>query len=230
MPFPGFSSPLFDRLQLWDDRVPERDGAWQMAVDEALLAGPGPDPVLRIYRWTEPTLSFGYFLPYEAALKLRHTGEAMVRRWTGGGFVHHAGAFTWTLVVPRSDAFCALRPAMSYAGLHTGLAVALEAAGLGPVTVVPPESPAPGGGLCAGMPAPGDVMKNGRKIAGAGQRRTRSGVLHQGVIFLPETELPASFPDLLAKALAREVQPFLAESLGGIPLARYLDPGWLMKH
>lgn len=115
MPFAGFSSPLFARLQLWDDRTLARDGAWQMAVDEALLARAGPDPVLRIYRWAEPTLSFGYFLPCEAALKLRHTGEAMVRRWTGGGFVHHAGAFTWTLVVPRSDAFCALRPAMSYA-------------------------------------------------------------------------------------------------------------------
>lgn len=73
-------------------------------------------------------------------------------------------------------------------------------------------------------------MKNGRKIAGAGQRRTRSGVLHQGVIFLPETDLPSGFPSQLAQALAREVQPFLAESLGGIPLARYLDPGWLMKH
>ena len=38
-------------------------GAWNMAVDEWLLqtAGDRTSPVLRFYRWTEPTLSLGYF-------------------------------------------------------------------------------------------------------------------------------------------------------------------------
>ena len=221
-------APLLAALRLWDDRLPARDGAWNMAVDEALLTSrPGAaGPVLRVYRWDRPTLSFGYFLPEAQAQAARQPGEAMVRRWTGGGLVHHAGAFTWTLVVPQGEAFCRVRPAESYAQLHGALARALSVAGLGPVSVVPAASAAPTGGLCAEAPAPGDVLRRGRKFAGAGQRRTREGLLHQGVLFLPEAQLPADFPVQLAAALAGEVTLFRAEWAAPAPVARYSDPAW----
>ena len=60
--------------------------AFNMALDEALLeAMPRLQrPVLRLYGWTEPAATFGYFQKYaevERATKLR----PLIRRPTGGG-------------------------------------------------------------------------------------------------------------------------------------------------
>ena len=54
----GNLSPL-PELVLWRDPV-ARSGEEAMAVDEALL-GWGRKPVLRAYRWAEPTVTYGYF-------------------------------------------------------------------------------------------------------------------------------------------------------------------------
>ena len=136
-------------LRLWDDRARAGSGAWNMAVDEALLTGMAhsPVPVLRIYRWERPTLSFGYFLPLAEALAALSHGETLIRRWTGGGLVHHAAAVTWSLVVPHAEAFCRLRPGQSYAQLHLALAHALCGMGLQEISVVPAEAAAPTGPL-----------------------------------------------------------------------------------
>lgn len=215
-------------LRLWDDRARAGSGAWNMAVDEALLAGmaDSPVPVLRVYRWDRPTLSFGYFLSQTEALAALSFGETLIRRWTGGGLVHHAEALTWSLVVPQAEAFCRLRPGPSYAQLHLALAHALRGMGLGGITVVPAEAAAPTGGLCAEAPAPGDVLWHGRKIAGAGQRRTRQGLLHQGVIFLAEPELAPDFPERLARELAGTVTRFTPDLHQKVPLARYGNALW----
>ena len=57
---------------------------------------------------------------------------------------------------------------------------------------------------CFANPVRDDVMLLGRKIAGAAQRRTRGGFLHQGSIQLPG--LDESFRERFAAALAPEVQ------------------------
>ncbi|MES2470219.1 MAG: hypothetical protein V4675_23200 [Verrucomicrobiota bacterium] len=215
-------------LRLWDDRARAGSGAWNMAVDEALLTGmaDSPVPVLRVYRWDRPTLSFGYFLPQAAALAALSPGETLIRRWTGGGLVHHAEALTWSLVVPHTEAFYRLRPGLSYAQLHQALALALRGMGLERIAVVPAEAAAPTGGLCAEAPAPGDVLWHDRKIAGAGQRRTRQGLLHQGVIFLAEQDLAADFPERLARELAGNVTRFSQALDQEVPLARYENTLW----
>ncbi len=215
-------------LRLWDDRARPGSGAWNMAVDEALLMGMAdtPVPVLRVYRWDRPTLSFGYFLPQAEAVAALSPGETLIRRWTGGGLVHHAAAVTWSLVVPQAEAFCRLRPGQSYAQLHQALAHSLDKMGLEGISVVPAESPAPQGGLCAEAPAPGDVLWHGRKIAGAGQRRTRQGLLHQGVIFLAEPDLPPDLPERLARELAGDVTRFTPSADQEVPLARYENTLW----
>ena len=218
----------FAALRLWDDRARAGSGAWNMAVDEALLMGmaDSPLPVLRVYRWDRPTLSFGYFLPQAEALAALFPGETLIRRWTGGGLVHHAHAVTWSLVAPHTEGFCRLRPGPSYAQLHLALAHALLGMGLQGISVVPGEATAPPGGLCAEAPAPGDVMRHGRKIAGAGQRRTRQGLLHQGVIFLAEPELAPDFPDRLTRELAGDVTRFTPALDQEVPLARYENALW----
>lgn len=215
-------------LRLWDDRTRAGSGVWNMAVDEALLMGMAdtPMPVLRVYRWDRPTLSFGYFLPQAEALAAFSPGETLIRRWTGGGLVHHADAVTWSLVVPHTEPFCRLRPGQSYAQLHQALAHVMRGMGLEGISVVPAGAPVPPGGLCAEAPAPGDVLWRGRKIAGAGQRRTRQGLLHQGVIFLAEPELAPDFPDRLARELAGDVTRFTPALDQEVPLARYENALW----
>ena len=215
-------------LRLWDDRARAGSGAWNMAVDESLLTGmaDSPLPVLRVYRWDRPTLSFGYFLPQAEALAALSPGETLIRRWTGGGLVHHAAAVTWSLVMPHTEAFCRLRPGPSYAQLHLALAHALCGLGLQGISVVPAEAAAPTGGLCAEAPAPGDVLRHGRKLAGAGQRRTRQGLLHQGVIFLAEQDLVPHFPERLARELAGNVTRFTPDPDQEVPLARYENTLW----
>jgi lipoate-protein ligase A len=215
-------------LRLWDDRARAGSGAWNMAVDEALLTGMAhsPVPVLRIYRWERPTLSFGYFLPLAEALAALSPGETLIRRWTGGGLVHHAAAVTWSLVMPHTEAFCRLRMGSSYLQLHLALAHALCGMGLQGISVVPAEAAAPTGGLCAEAPAPGDLLRYGRKLAGAGQRRTRQGLLHQGVIFLAEQDLVPDFPERLARVLAGDVTCFSPALIKEIPLTRYENEHW----
>ena len=218
-------------LRLWDDCDVARPGAVNMAIDEALLSEAVRlgGAILRLYRWERPTLSFGYFLTQAEAQAARRPGEEMVRRWTGGGLVHHEATVTWTLVVPGADDFYRLRPPESYAVLHTAVAACLTNMLMGGVGVVPAVVKAPAGGLCAEVPAPGDLIWQGRKIAGAGQRRTRLGLLHQGVIFLPEARLGGTFPDRLASSLAEAVVAFTPPGAWNIPVARYADPAWNAK-
>jgi lipoate-protein ligase A len=77
----------------------------------------------------------------------------------------------------------ALRNALSIQGLRAELAPAAEAA----VSDFNNSSRADRGysrHLCFANPVSADVMIDSRKIAGAAQRRTRAGLLHQGSIQL----------------------------------------------
>ena len=75
------------------------NGAWNMAVDEAVLQavneGVSPE-TLRFYRWAEPTISLGYFQSFaeldEQAQPVRNL--AVVRRQTGGGAILHDDEIT----------------------------------------------------------------------------------------------------------------------------------------
>jgi lipoyl(octanoyl) transferase len=191
---------LFDRLSLWTDPTP-RDGPAQMACDEALLAQ-ACSPVLRVFCWTEPWVSIGYFVPWGAAEATR-PGWPVCRRWTGGGVVVHDGDFTFSLVAPRSEPWSVLRPGESYRLLHLALESALQAAGCEAVLF---EGPAQGAAACFAGPVRYDLVDGTRKVAGGAQRRTKRGLLHQGSVRQPGLE--AGFGQLLAATLAAETEPW----------------------
>lgn len=219
--------PLFSTVQLLDARSAPGEAAWNMAADEALLATV-TTPVLRIYRWVRPAFSFGYFLPVADAQAAAGERE-IVRRWTGGGMVPHGDDFTWSLIVPAGEPAARMRPAASYAAIHSALAQALLGAGIR-IEQVPADAAAPAGGLCFTAPAPGDLLIGGRKIAGAGQRRTRLGLLHQGSVCGPP--LPDDFPQRLADSLARNAVSFPESQFPGaateaLVAARYGTREWL---
>jgi lipoate-protein ligase A len=218
---------LFTALALLDERDAPGEPAWNMAMDESLL-GCVAAPALRVYRWREPALTFGYFLRLTDARKAAG-GRPVMRRWTGGGMVEHGQDFTWSLIVPATCAVHRMRPLASYGAIHAAVAEAMEVAGI-PVHQVSLDTPAPAGGLCMAAPAPGDLLWRDRKVAGAGQRRSRLGLLHQGTI--GDVSLPEDFPARLAASLSDTVTPFppecrpvtMAESL---VTTRYGTPEWL---
>ncbi len=195
-----YEGQLFSNLQLWLDPEP-RDGAMNMALDEALLEHT-TEPVLRVYRWAQPTVSIGYGLDM-ATLAHPLPAWPVVRRWTGGGVVLHDTDFTYSLIIPASDPWAQTRPIESYRELHYWLAVALRDAGHGACRLATEEDRKEGA-VCFQAPAVHDVVRHGEKLAGAGQRRSRHGLLHQGSV--RGVVLDAAFWHEWAAALAAVVQ------------------------
>ncbi len=212
---------MFSSLWCLHDFEP-RSGPLNMALDETILdfAAETARPVLRIYCWAEPFVSIGYFDSIEIAER-QFPRRPLVRRWTGGGAVDHASDFTFTLAVPVTEMLSRWPAARRYAEIHAAVAAALAQLGVatecvGRTRAVPPgSSPEP----CFAAPVPGDlVSRDGAKMVGGAQRRTRAGVLHQGSI-----QAPASGLDL--KSLA----PALAAAFGHERHTLSLNADWLER-
>lgn len=213
---------LLSRLDLYLDDTPH-EGALNMAIDEVLLRTT-ESPALRVYRWAEPAVSFGYFGRHRE-VAARWPGRALVRRWTGGGEVPHGEDFTYTLAVPASHPFAKYAVRDSYCTVHQALAALLPGAAL----AIADEGDAP---ACFARPVVDDVLIAGRKVAGAAQRRGRHGLLHQGSV----QGIPW-VPDLavqLARRLAQETIPhpfpesLLAEA-NLVASEKYATPAWLQR-
>jgi len=216
--------PWLSELFFFDDLVPH-GAPLNMAIDEALLGGI-PGPVLRVYRWERPAVSFGYFERW-APIRLAHPDREPVRRWTGGGIVLHGEDLTYSLLIP-SAAGLAGPAAATYALVHGALCAALADAGIPAATAsvsVEKISEA-----CFENPVRHDVLVHGRKVAGAAQRRTRAGLIHQGSI--QGLALPPGFGSLFAARLAAQVHE---QSFDVIPTAeilsaeKYGTAAWLAK-
>ncbi len=171
-----------------------------MALDEVLLQSTHV-AILRFYRWREPTVSLGYFGKLAEARAFA-AGRAMVRRWTGGGIVPHGNDLTYSLILPVTAPARALSSRALYQQIHTTIAQCLARSGLR-TTLASGNAPRCSD-ACFANPVRADVMLNGHKIAGAAQRRTRAGLLHQGSIQLTDGE--AMLRQDLAAALADEVE------------------------
>ncbi len=205
---------VIETLSLWVD--PERrPGPEAMAVDEWLLEN-SCAPVLRVYQWDGCWGSLGYFGKIGDAASA-FPGLEWVRRWTGGGIVDHRADWTYTVVAPAGTALAGMRGAESYRAIHAALSEAL--AGEGFQASLSDGASANGAASCFENPVGHDLVdERGRKIAGAGQRRGRFGLLHQGSLALP-CDADAS----LSRAMC------LADALGGTWSGGDFDPpaGWI---
>ena len=169
---------IFVALDVYHDHTPH-SVAMNMAIDEALLEY-AANPVVRFYRWQSPALSFGYFGRFSDVVSYQRERD-LVRRWTGGGIVFHGNDLTYSIVIPASEAVFGEQSTSIYEKIHHALCDVLVEAGhpalLGTETGV--NDP---GYNCFANPVRADVLINGRKVAGAAQRRTRRGLLQQGSI------------------------------------------------
>lgn len=179
---------IFEKLELWLDPVP-RPGPEAMAVDEWLL-DTATWPVLRVYHWQGQWGSLGYFGSVQSA-RDAFPGLDLVRRWSGGGMVDHRSDWTYSLVVPRGHPLAESRGAESYRSIHLCLMAALEDEGItGKLSNGDDQT---GAGLCFLNPVDHDLVDpHGRKIAGAGQRRSLRGLLHQGSVAVASCSFEAS--------------------------------------
>jgi lipoate-protein ligase A len=183
---------LFRTLEVFHDQA-SHSAAMNMAIDEAMLESTTA-PLIRFYHWQSPALSFGYFGRFADVAS--HRGERdLVRRWTGGGIVFHGNDLTYSLMIPANHVVFAESSAAIYQKVHSALVDALAetgqrgiVAGGGdpgswPVSSVSAKTGIRDAGYgCFANPVRADVMMNGRKVAGAAQRRTRRGLLQQGSI------------------------------------------------
>ncbi|HTH21614.1 MAG TPA: lipoate--protein ligase family protein, partial [Nitrososphaeraceae archaeon] len=77
-----------------------------MALDEVLLNNciDGSEPILRLYGWSPPCVSVGYFQSIEEEVNLdrcSQLGVDVVRRMTGGGAVLHEFELTYSFITRK---------------------------------------------------------------------------------------------------------------------------------
>jgi lipoyl(octanoyl) transferase len=203
---------IFGSLNVCHDES-SRSAAANMAIDEALLET-AEIPTIRFYKWDHPALSFGYFGKFIEVAS--HAAERdLVRRWTGGGIVLHGDDLTYSIVIPAADPAFSESPMSIYAEIHASVCRALAASGqnaeLAGVAALYERRPEINSAVvdrrynkdaCFDNPVRADVLSNGRKVAGAAQRRTRRGLLQQGSI--QGVDLTKNFADQFAMELCSE--------------------------
>ena len=218
---------MFSELVVLDDPTP-RPGPLNMAIDEVLL-GRARSAILRFYRWSAPSVSFGYFVSFSEACEIA-SNRATVRRWTGGGIVSHGEDLTYSIMIgSRDDAF-ALASKIIYQRVHLALGSALREIGI--VSALVQTEATKISDVCFANPVVSDVIENGRKIAGAAQRKTRGGLLHQGSI--QRENLDERFRNAFARLLGNRI---IAGSIGTdvlraaeeLAATKYATVDWLQR-
>lgn len=179
-----------------------------MAADEVLAAEAVAldRPLVRIYGWSEPTVSLGGFQRLTDALaSTTIAGLPLVRRPSGGGAIVHGTDLTYAVAVPRSHAWGG-DPQVLYDVFHESLAVELRERGV-TARRHPGRDRAAGDDerlLCFDRRARGDLVVqtaavgDGDKILGSAQRRLRGAVLQHGSLLLQPPPIPTvTHPGLL---------------------------------
>jgi lipoyl(octanoyl) transferase len=181
------------------------DGPMQMALDEVLL-GEILRPTLRIYAWSSPWVTFGYFQQI-GAVRESYPGLPVVRRWTGGGMVEHGEDLTFSLMIPSGERMAAESPSALYQGVHGNLACWIRAQVPMPVQLAGSDDLRTGAS-CFQAPVHDDLMLHGKKVLGGALRRSRGGVLYQGSLRIHDIPgwNPGIFsPDALATSLGKDM-------------------------
>ncbi len=187
---------------------PPAEGAWNMAVDEAILDGvrQGESPAtLRLYAWDPPCFSLGYAQSAADVDQtfLERAGWHLVRRPTGGRAILHTDELTYSVIGPPEDPRLAGSVLESYRCLSQALLHALHLLGIpaeaherppenpirsissplrSPDALCPPQphNPLTANPVCFEVPSNYEITVGGKKLVGSAQARRRNGVLQHG--------------------------------------------------
>jgi lipoate-protein ligase A len=163
--------------------------------------------ILHLYEWERESATFGYFVRPEDLLDLaevKKRGLDLARRPTGGGVVFHLWDLAFSVLVPSKSKLFSTNTLDNYNLVNRLVKEVVkeficvsEEIGLTPEDA--PFQDETCTHFCMARPTKYDVMLQGKKIAGAAQRKTKDGFLHQGTIALLRPD-----PELLGAVLPSE--------------------------
>ena len=168
--------------------------AANMRRDAELLeeAAKKTSPLLHFYEWEGDCATYGYFVEPEKYLNFEGVGKRnlnLARRPTGGGIVFHVWDMAFSVIVPSSCPEYSLNTLENYSFVNRAVLGAVKEfiqehsdfnltqedfLGMDPSCQH----------FCMAKPTKYDAIVGGRKVAGAAQRKTKGGFLHQGTISL----------------------------------------------
>ena len=192
--------------------TPPASGAWNMAVDEALLQAIGRGaslPVLRLYAWQPACLSLGQAQSFKDVdlPRLHAQGWQVVRRMTGGRAILHTDELTYSVIAPPDEPRVQGSVLESYSRLARALLAGVRTLGL-PVEMEANAAPAgpAAGPVCFEVPSAYEIVSAGKKLIGSAQARKREGVLQHGSLplygDLRRITQALVYPDEAARQLA----------------------------
>lgn len=184
---PRLSPPPIWRLLV----TPPATGAENMALDEALMdrARETGEWILRVYSWSQPTLSLGRNQAargrYDLA-RITELGLGLVRRPTGGRGLLHDHEITYSVTALAADAGDLSE---SYTHINQLLLEGLRLLGVQAEIAVPTtRKSAPDMSPCFDHPSAGELTLDGRKLAGSAQWRTGGALLQHGSILIADDQ------------------------------------------
>ncbi len=163
-----------------------------MAMDEAILFGiinKNDPPVIRVYDWDPPTVSFGYHQKINEHIlldKVKEYGFGLVRRPTGGRAVLHYDEVTYA-VISRTDGILAGSVLESYQKIGKVLLATLHEIGIDATMQdsMPSEKEQKTWvNPCFTSASKYEINYKGKKIIGSAQIRKGSALLQHGSILL----------------------------------------------
>jgi lipoate-protein ligase A len=200
---------------------PPYDGPLNMALDHALMARARRtgESVLRVYEWASPVLSLGRNQRARGVYddgELARRSVEVVRRPTGGrALLHHREVtYSVTAPAPATESLSA-----AYGRINALLLDALASLGV-PASLALPTEPSrvPWATPCFAEPAKGEIVVNGRKLAGSAQWRDDGALLQHGSIIVEDDQV--TIPLLMRESVEPAPPPAtLREILGRAPRA-----------
>ncbi len=167
---------------------PPAAGAWNMALDEAILESVVDHqalPTLRLYAWAPPCLSLGQAQPSSDVdlEELTARGWDLVRRPTGGRAILHTDEMTYSVAARLDEPRVAGSILESYRRLSGALLRGLELLHLqarADQEYPLPEGAQQNGAVCFEVPSNYEITVAGKKLIGSAQARRLGGVLQHG--------------------------------------------------
>jgi lipoate-protein ligase A len=207
-----YSSHMTETWRLY--LSPPALGAWNMAVDEAILEHVmrgEAHPTLRLYSWNPACLSLGRSQPYSDVdpAAIEANGWHVVRRITGGRAILHTDEITYSLIASNNNLHMRGSLLESYHHLALGLLAALKKLGADvALNEEKLDSTAQKNPVCFETPSTYEITVDGKKLIGSAQARIKDGVLQHGSLpltgDLARITQALSFPEAGSRQRAAE--------------------------
>ncbi len=152
---------------------PPLNAAVNMARDRAILemqSMKNPVPTLRIYRWSSPSVTIGYFQKVSETVNTdfcRRNGISITRRITGGGTVLHHRELTYSFTLPVKKKIIPESVKDSFRAIITPIISSVRSLSIN-----------------AEYKPVNDIVISGRKISGSAQVRKRGVLQQHGTLLL----------------------------------------------